>query len=120
MNHIDTTTENRDQQPLSAVNRIVPNTDGILPSFGKQLDALIKSKRIKNTKLADRTGISANVIAQYRRGKASCINIGFLWIPTELAREVRPGLDWTAKILVALAGSDHASRVATGTTSLFD
>ena len=72
MNHIDTTTENRDQQTLSAVNRIVPNSDGILPSFGQQLDALIKSKRIKNTKLADRTGISANVIAQYRRGKASC------------------------------------------------
>ena len=42
--------------------------------------------------------------AQEAAGEAVGINIEFLWVPTELAQEKRPGLDWKVKILVALAG----------------
>ena len=74
MKHLEDDIVNKpsDQQPLSAVNRIPSSQEGIFSSFGKQLNALLYKKHFRNKKLADRAGICPNLIAQYRRGKASC------------------------------------------------
>jgi hypothetical protein len=46
------------------------------------------------------TVIEENATKEVKGG----INIDFLWVSSEIASERLPGLDWTAKILVSLAG----------------
>ena len=70
MNHIDHISK-LDSQPLAA-NECIVNDSDCIPSFGRQLDALLKQKHFRNSKLADRVGVSQNLIAQYRRGTTSC------------------------------------------------
>ena len=72
MKNLDTTSKHRNPHPTDVVDCIPSNADGIPYSFGQQLDVLLKVKHFRNTKLASRAGISPNLVAQYRRGKASC------------------------------------------------
>lgn len=47
----------------------IPDEDFFLRSFSSKLDTLMRSKRISNSELESRTGVSRQMINIYRKGK---------------------------------------------------